>query len=157
MSDTRNVFGLSCHCPCSSFSVESSTACVGFVVRMPASLYFLLVASQLPLLSHFISNPSQTQSLHCAQALLYYRLMILSPPHTHTHLIFSLSRTRRRRTLLAKIIHPPIHPFKSKPFVEEPGLSSSSPACLACMPNWTRVVPCNNLYRFILYLYLRIF
>ena len=84
--------------------------------------FFPVVTSDLPLL-FFMSFPIQPNHLHCAQALLYYRLMTVS---FTTPLIYRY-RTRRRRTLLAKN-YPSTHHPSIDSFVE-PGLSSSSPAC----------------------------
>ena len=85
---------------------------------MPASSVSSLSSrsSHQTLPPFFMSFPIQPNHLHCAQALLYYRLMTVS---FTTPLIYRY-RTRRRRTLLAKN-YPSTHHPSIDSFVE-PGL-----------------------------------
>lgn len=87
-----------------------------------------------------IPNPA----LHCAQALLYYPFNDRLPHHTP--LIFRY-RTRRRRTLLAKIIQP------------HPSLCRTRPSLFACRMHATGlapflVQPCRFLKKLLLLLFL---
>jgi len=136
------VLGLSCVALSNHFVQSHAHAQASHVVHS----HFLLAISHLSLLMSFKSIPNPTQPLHCAQALLYYRLMILSRSTHNSHFPVIARVVDARYSQKLSTYHPPFVENQALPLCPQP---------VACMPTGP-VVPLYTLPVFISTFYLRV-